>query len=340
MAEINGAGKSGVANQVVRAEEARKLPPAQAGAVPADLGIAKDELRFKKILWKPEDRARFRLNQAEQQIDRNLEAVDQAIAARTQGNSWIKQFNDPELQELRRARAELVKAKKDVAAAKQALDGTFPYWKMAQAYLGPDILRKQTPDLAEAEARLNSALGRLAKAEHCIQDAIDQGPDDLLLHKAEPKARDGESPAGNGAEKTTESKVEGKVEGDRVGGSAKCPGVWPGHTRDADLRRLLRDVRETRGQLESAREDIWEAQEQRKPTPWPPIHVDPPIWREPPIHKFPPTDKIPPVGTPPVDERTPIQKWPPVDTFPPAERPLDRDDRVYATTKAAQGEDQ
>lgn len=262
MAEIKDAGKAGLRAYVARTDDAKKLPPAEAGTgLPGEIAIGKDEFRIKKIVWSPEDRARFRLNRAESQIDRNLEAIDQAIAERTNGSPWMKHFahfSDPELADLRRARSELLKAKKDVEAAKQALDGKFPVWKMAQAYIEPGIWRKTQPDLAEAEARLNSALGRLAHAEHCVQEAIEHNSGrDITFYK-----KDAES-----------------AEGAKAGEAAlKCPGHIPGPQSNGDLKRLLHDIRQTRESLEAARKDVWEAQEQqRQPQPWPlPIpHPDP-----------------------------------------------------------------
>lgn len=287
MADIMDAGKAGIRTAVGKIDEGKKLPPLAAPPGADGAAIARDEIHFKKILWTPEDRARARLDQAESQIDREIAELDRAIADRTPG-SWFRSLGDPQLAELRRARSELLKAKNDIEAARQALEGRIPLWKLAQAYLHPGIWNERQPDLARAEARLNSALGHMAHAEHCVREAIESGVVDVFPYR--------EAKGGLGS-------ASGSVEGERAG-STEIATRHPAIRSDGDLKRLLYDLDETRQNLEQAREDVWEAQERANrmpPRPFP----EPMPWPAPFPRPFLPREGEPWLPTRP--------KWPPID---------------------------
>ncbi len=235
MAEIKDAGKV-----AVRAIAPKGAEIGKPGAIEKDPGaiMLPDDIRIdKRIRLTPEAQARFQLADAEKRVDKELAALDKAIAERTAGGSLMKHFNDPVLADLRAARAELQKAKADLQAARKDLSGRLPMLELAQNYMGP-IKCHPAPDLAAAEARINSALGHLDKSSYLVDQASDKLPPEPVFFK---------------------------------GGAP----VWRGNSLRTQLADLQRDLGSTHRLIEDARQNVWEAQEQGPTRPWPPRDFPP-----------------------------------------------------------------
>ncbi|MBM3275421.1 MAG: hypothetical protein FJZ00_09720 [Candidatus Sericytochromatia bacterium] len=253
-----------------------------------------DKAIFKKrIYWSPEDSARFHLDHADARINGNLKLLEWAITERSKGKTIWESFNDPVLKKMTAARTELQRAKADLAAARKALDGEFPYWKLANAKLGPHFFAR-TPDLARAEAKISSALAHVEKSEYLITNAISHLPDHSS-YKGALEAKVSEGKGGAATEVAREAKQR-PIDGES-GSVIKCWPPFPDREPIRDqLERLLGSVGETRAEIESARRNIWEAQQNTGPErpfpsplprPWPEPRPTPRDW--PPFYY----DKIP-----------------------------------------------
>jgi hypothetical protein len=298
MGQIQEAGRAAALAASVAAGKIKDTPgevsiDSKRAEEPGGVLIPDRAIFKKRIFWSPEDSARFRLDQADQRIDGHLEGIDAAIAERSKGKTIWESFNDPVLKDLNAARAELQRAKADIVAARKALDGDFPYWKFASAKLGPHLFDR-TPDLARAEAKANSALAHLEKSEYLIKDAISHLPPHIY-YKGGFGGKIGEAKGGPSADPAP--KGEQKPITGEMGQVIKC---WPPDPRPESLRdqlgRLLGNVGRTRAEVESARQDIWEAQQDTGPVrpfppspprPWPDPRPTPRDW--PPFYY----DKIP-----------------------------------------------
>ncbi|MBM3269648.1 MAG: hypothetical protein FJZ01_18615 [Candidatus Sericytochromatia bacterium] len=230
MADIKDAGKANIAKAVPPkvVEPIGQPQPEEPGRV-----IIPDErLIDKRIMWTPEQQARYKLTMAEKQVNQEIAALDKAIAERSKGLSPWQRFADPVLRDLRAARAELGQAEADLKAARTELDGRLPFYKLGLAYMGPI---DRTPDLAAAEARINSALGHLDKAQYHVGEALESLPPEPFI-------------------------------------GCKHPGghIWHGNTLRGQLNALSRDISETQQTAREARENVWEAQEAGPTKPWPP----------------------------------------------------------------------